>query len=926
MLTKDKARFCIKAHGKWDSASATCDHGMRPKDWCSFTGGDWDGERCEHVFEEINSGSGSGHQSHSGSTSDCSRHEDVFSCGSPYCTWLPLFEGALSFEGKCVDSTDSNSHSSSHWGNNSSSHTSSQSESGSHWGGHLGSGSFLDSGSGPKAPTSLPITCEKCEFGFERQDQGSTSECGECKLCRIECPLGYQLLGANERGCGGACEKEEEEEIFTGPSWKEELENCFSSDNTVQCASIIEEKKRTDHAVNEKEASDAKKDKLEAIAKMEDAKEKAEAYEKMRREEEAEKAAQNLEAHIMNQELKSFQLDQILNENDQCTASRTETECDAEAMEKLKQLNVTSKDGEDFSLDDIKRTKKKREGEKQMKSLDVCMEKAASSASENMALLRQKEQECMKEAFAPGLSASGSKNIDDTEEEFMEKVIRAKEEAHNLKKEEEEQEFHNLFGNFFAEDKSEDSLTTDDDMGDTMPDASTKKEAEEDTESSTAMSPTEEKVEKFKQTLYESGALCKKNGCTKTEAYLKAEDMMRRAAAKAATSSLTECSGNYIECNKKAKKEAELRYGALDDVTFQEMKEEATAKNVYKRVASVMEAALKSGSGDTSKAIESMRDSVKDAVKAEIAALMGNRKGSAEANVTDRDVNKYLEKIQVEATLNAVEAAGQYATPAAKRSQIKKALAKAGKLVNSDAEIVNVQNRAVENKIGSIFKGDECTSGKKACMDVAQNQAAFTLGREVSLVEVQRFRERGAEAAAADLLNMCETQGITESECNKQKLNKMRTITGDEQLTVSKMHVFVNRGVQSNAANDMETCIDGGQTALICREKILASIGRAMGHKRTPPEEASSMLRKGGYLAVKRKVAACREVANDEASEKKCRDISAMLKDFAAATGLSGTDSTVGEEIKREMDCAAFMEAAELCGCLRCNRETGVRK
>lgn len=141
-------------------------------------------------------------------------------------------------------------------------------------------------------------------------------------------------------------------------------------------------------------------------------------------------------------------------------------------------------------------------------------------------------------------------------------------------------------------------------------------------------------------------------------------------------------------------------------------------------------------------------------------------------------------------------------------------------------------------------------------------------------------------------------------------MEKLKTITGDKLLTVSKMHVFVQRGVQSNAATDMKACINGGATARTCREKVSATIATALGQNTMSPQKADSMLRKGGYLAAKKKVAACREVAPDDASREACRSLSAMKEAFAAATGTSRADSALGEEIKREMDREAFMEAA----------------
>ena len=99
---------------------------------------------------------------------------------------------------------------------------------------------------------------------------------------------------------------------------------------------------------------------MDAIAKMEDDNAKAKALEKMKKEEEAEKAAKDLEARIMEKELAALQLENILSENDQCIASRSEAECDAEAAEKLDNLNVTSNDGGEFTLEEMKKTKKKR--------------------------------------------------------------------------------------------------------------------------------------------------------------------------------------------------------------------------------------------------------------------------------------------------------------------------------------------------------------------------------------------------------------------------------------------------------------------------------------------------------------------------------------------------------------------------------------
>ena len=121
----------------------------------------------------------------------------------------------------------------------------------------------------------------------------------------------------------------------------------------------------------------------------------------------------------MNKELQALQLENILSGNDQCAASRSEAECDAEAAQKLKDLNVTTSGGGEFTLDDMKKTKKKREGEKKMNDLDMCMEKALASVAGDMTALQQKEEECMKQAFVAGSSASDSTNDDDDGKELF---------------------------------------------------------------------------------------------------------------------------------------------------------------------------------------------------------------------------------------------------------------------------------------------------------------------------------------------------------------------------------------------------------------------------------------------------------------------------------------------------------------------------
>ena len=461
-------------------------------------------------------------------------------------------------------------------------------------------------------------------------------------------------------------------------------------------------------------------------------------------------------------------------------------------------------------------------------------------------------------------------------------ILQAKEEAYKLKKEEEEKEFNDLYESFFGVPKEEEVSS------------STKAAAD------------------FKETLFKQGSLCKgKESCTETDALLKVEELMTSKAAEATADTLTNCKETAEACETKAKEEAEKRLGqTLDALAFREIKEAATTAKVHTEIATVMEAVLKDSGGNDDKAVQLAETKLRDAVRSGIAAV---ERGKPK-EVTDREINNYLEKIQLDATLNAAQAAGAKASPVAKRLQIKQALRKVGKVSIDDEDVATFQNKALERKMEKVFsKGSACENSKKACIDAAQEQAYAILGRRIKTVELHRLRQKGAEMAAANLNTNCQAQDLSQQECELKSLEKLKAITGNKKLNKIRMKTMITRGVQANAATDMEECRRAGNSPSSCESRVAKSMAHSMGKENVSPSQAKTMIRKGVFNSMKRKLAACLEVATTDDDKNSCRGASTITKMQAYLSESMGTqrrDAAAREEIKREVDQIAFSEAA----------------
>ena len=165
---------------------------------------------------------------------------------------------------------------------------------------------------------------------------------------------------------------------------------------------------------------------------------------------------------------------------------------------------------------------------------------------------------------------------------------------------------------------------------------------------------------------------------------------------------------------------------------------------------------------------------------------------------------------------------------------------------------------------------DVSTLGEKTkdeCNDAAKKSAEKTLGRKIRPVEFTRMREDSAVAVAASLREDCPPD---QDGCDEAAIEKLKSITGDAQITRTKVEKYIRSGTQRSAATDMESCLAKQKTVTECRAELSTSVARSLGKsKSVPVEEVQEIVRSGARSSAYQKLVACREAAGDDAEKKK---------------------------------------------------------
>jgi hypothetical protein len=526
------------------------------------------------------------------------------------------------------------------------------------------------------------------------------------------------------------------------------------------------------------------------------------------------------------------------------------------------------------------------------------------------------------------------------------------------KKKQEKSELEDLVGGFFGFNKKETKKDDKNPTKSSSEESSAKEQQEEAAEVVPPVIPSAKKKEDLKKQMWGMGQL---KG-TFTEAGVELENKLKDIAASATATSLKSCKDEKFWCNMKAKEEAEKRYGAMDDISFKAIKDKAAeieVENAIKdKVQQTLDAlmpepssASASGSDDSTSSMKSnvpdqktqksLFDKIRNSVKSSLASL------EAAAEVSERKVNKYLERVKESAVLTGAALAPEEASIETKREYIATQLKRVGTYVEQtvsgaltkagQAQVASLQRRGAERDVQNVFTSEECATGKSACLEAAKNSAAKTLGRTPSNVEIHRMRRRAAVELASNVQSSCADMETPASECAAQALSKMKQITGDTTITPSKVQRYIQSGAQHSAASDMQVCVkrlEGRGThqeiyrncSLENRKAIAATFGR--DPSKVTHQEAFSLRMRGGYMHVRRMIESCIEVATTPTEKIACRSRDAMRghrRAFDEMTGLglsakdkseeAGTeeeaeDATTEVETLREADATAFEEAA----------------